>query len=57
MGIIVLILFLVTIAVWIALRLAQTRAGSTDVEARFLERVDYIPSSIPPAAFLSNLAQ
>jgi hypothetical protein len=49
----VLCLLLITVSMWIVLKAVTSRTDDPDIEARFIERVDYIPSTITPSAFLS----
>jgi hypothetical protein len=49
---IVVVLFFITIAVWIVLQITQARTKNPDIKARFAERIDYIPSRMSPPAFL-----
>src|SRR5271168_3859938 len=47
------ILLLITIGVWITLQVISSRTNDADIKARFIERIDYIPSSIPLSAPLT----
>lgn len=50
---IILILLFIAAGLWIALQVVQTNARNADIKARFIERVNYIPSIVSPSAFLS----
>jgi hypothetical protein len=51
--IIVPVLLLTAVGAWIALLVVGARSGAVDIEARFVERIDYIPSNLTPSALLN----
>jgi hypothetical protein len=49
----VLVLFVICVVIWIALQLTYARTKNADIEARFIERIDYIPSIVAASALLT----
>jgi hypothetical protein len=50
---IVIFLFAMIAVIWAVLQFAQKWTQNSDIKVRFIERIDYIPSSTPSSALLS----